>query len=646
MRKQKQIQSSNTYRVSEFFGMNTETKDIKAIVKGFTPDSLNWLTSTGKDAIILRRGSKLLGSTRNTGSGKITGLSVGEITNGSQVPFFTYGRKAKYYDSATDDTVEIGSSILPAATDGNDYWIFNYQNLAGSMMYMGSANGTAFKIPVANPGSSKDQALSLYFGFMRPAQGRVTAANAYDSSTKAKDLTTLYMSYIDRATAADYPSQTTGEAVGSSGSTNYTHTCSNIAAKRTVFAVSVSATVAAGTELFVDDACGNLTSNFGGTGTINYATGAIDVTFSSVTTGAVTCSYYYEDATSHGILDFSYSGTRVAGEGRRFAQFDGSGSLKAIFPLATTFYSFHTLKTWQTVTPVDDGNSGATNLSFRDSMGVSYPYSVYGGADGIYFVNTAYPGKPEIYVLRPYVGATQANIAIPKLMSQLLDLSSFSFDYAVIHEWQNYILVSCAQIRNGTADSFNSRTFLYNKKNGAWDLTDYAASRFATYNGTLLAGDSVTNNVFTLFSGFDDDDNLIPNYYTSHQTDFEMEGQKRFTKMNVDGLIVGSQSIKVSVSFDGSDFIDVFTIDGNGSYVDTGKSIAVGATTIGSKVAGGGNTVFANPFNVEFTVQSPLFQFVQFRFEALSGGYAQINYYEAKDIRRKSYKVPPVRISN
>ena len=83
----------------------------------------------------------------------------------------------------------------------------------------------------------------------------------------------------------------------------------------TVSGLLFSATTGSGTETFTDNYDGTLTSNAGGTGTINYATGAYDITFNEVTTGAVTSGYQWENATIKGVADFSKSATRVAGEG-------------------------------------------------------------------------------------------------------------------------------------------------------------------------------------------------------------------------------------------------------------------------------------------------------------------------------------------
>lgn len=637
------------HKVSEFFGMNTEVLDIKTLKDGWSPDSLNWITGTEKDNISLRRGTSLLGQTRNTGTGKITGLGVGTRDDGTEVPFFSYARKVKYYDSATDDTVEVGSNLLPAAADGEEVSIFPYQNLAGAFVYLSSVNSSVYKIPVANPGSAVDQSMTDYKGFLKFGQSRSILFNR-KGSNGFTDTNGLYMSWVDAPNLGNTApfAQVTAESVGSSGSTHYTFTLATVSGKKTAVQVQISATVAAGDEIFLDDKSGNLVSNYGGTGTVNYATGAVDVTFSDVTTGGVEADYYTEDATDHGVLDFDFSGTRVAGEGRYFKQFDGGGKLNSVFSLANVFYSFHEKKTWQTTIPTDDDDQGATpatNLTFREDMGVSYPYSVYGGTENIWFINNANPTEPQVYKLQPYTGATVANIAKPQLISDALNLSGFQFDYAVIYEWGIYVLLCCQQIRNGVADAYNSRTFLYNTKSKTWDLLDYPCSKLIKYAGTLVAGDPLTNNVFTLFSGFDDDGALIYNYWTSGATNHSAEGQKVHNRMKIEGLIQTSQNIEVYESYGGA-WIKIFTIQGTGSYVDSSKSIAVGSFVVGSKVVGGGGTVFANPFEIEFPVNSPRYEYVRVKFQATDGGYAQINNYEFKDIRYKGHRSLPERTIN
>ncbi len=645
-----------SHRVSSFFGLNTLLSDIYSMPPGFSPDSLNWMHGDEKDCLILRRGTALLGKTRSNLTSGVNGLGVATRNNGVQVPFFAAGTKLKYYDSATDDTVEVvdartgSGDIIPAGAGGDILSVSPYQNLAGAFCYVTSPNSQGWKIHAASPTHAVAQGLTDYRGFTKFGQSRALLFNRKSSSNGAVDKSGLYMSYVDKVSLANY-TQVTGESVGSLGSKTYTHNLVQATGVRTVMQIVVTATVAAGTETFLDDGNGNLVSNFGGTGTVNYATGAISVTFSDTTTGAVTCSYYYEDSTSKGVLDFSIDmtgtgGTRVPGSGRYFSQFDGGGPLNSVYPLADVFYSFHTIKTWQTRIPTDDSDSGTTppsNLPFREKMGVTNPISAFGGTDGIYYINNANPNRPEVYILRLYTGATSANIAAPKLLSAQLNLSQFVFDKAVIFEWGNYVLLALQQMRNGQADSFNSRMLVYNKKTGGWDMLDYPASGLAEYLGTLISGDPLTDNVFTLFSGFDDDGSIIPNYWTSGYDNLGFPGVKKTRRMVIGGLIQKSQQIKVSVSLDGGDFVNVFTIDGAGSYVDTGKTIAVGSNVMGSKIAGGGTTVYANPFEVEFPFETDRYVYARIRFEAISGGYAQINFYDFKWTVIKGFRVVPPR---
>jgi hypothetical protein len=280
-------------------------------------------------------------------------------------------------------------------------------------------------------------------------------------------------------------------------------------------------------------------------------------------------------------------------------------------------------------------------------MGVTYPYSAFGGATGIWFVNNSNPNRPEVYQLQLFTGTTSSNVAAPTLISKALNLSSYAFDKAVIFQWGIYVLLCFQQIRNGATDPYNSRMLIYNMKSGAWDMLDYPCSRLAEYEGTLISGDPLSNNIFTLFSGFDDDGMLISNYWTSGQTNHGYAGQKVTHRFVVDGLMQKSQNIDVSFSYDGGNFVKAFTISGTGAYVDSGKSIAVGSYVEGSKIVGGGGsaTVYANPFQVEFPLNTPRYEYIRVKFEATGGGYAQINFYEYKDNRYKSARVMPERQS-
>jgi hypothetical protein len=77
-----------------------------------------------------------------------------------------------------------------------------------------------------------------------------------------------------------------GEVVGPLGSQTYT----GLLAHKNVVPGTLVITEAAG-EVFTDNGDGTLTGSAGGTGTIDYDTGAYSVTFNAVTVGAVTADY-------------------------------------------------------------------------------------------------------------------------------------------------------------------------------------------------------------------------------------------------------------------------------------------------------------------------------------------------------------------
>jgi hypothetical protein len=186
--------------VSQFAGLDTFIKDTKTLKAGIATDSKNWVTGKFGDHIELRRGKLLLGQTRQSGSGKITGLDVGTRYDGVQVPFYSYGKKLKYYDATLDDTVEIGSDILGTPADGEDVWFAPYSNLAGSIVYVGSPNSGVFKIPVANPGTAVNQNITDFrFAFLKFGQGRSFAGQRNGTTAGNNDKTGIYLSRIDHA---------------------------------------------------------------------------------------------------------------------------------------------------------------------------------------------------------------------------------------------------------------------------------------------------------------------------------------------------------------------------------------------------------------------------------------------------------------
>jgi hypothetical protein len=624
------------FTVSQFSGLNTAIRDTKTLKPGIATDTKNWLTSKFGDHIELRRGSALLGQTRQSGAGKITGLGVGVRYDGTQVPFWSRGRKFEYYSATTDDRVEVGSNILPVVADGEDCWFSPYQNLAGSMMYGGSRNGGTFKIPVANPGSAVDQQTgSFNFGFLRFGQGRAFAGRRKGSTAGNQDDTGLYLSDIDKALLSSY-TQTTGEAYGTGDGVTKTfvHTLAVLSGtKKTAMYPSVTDTV----ETFTDDRNGNMVGSLGGTGIINYATGAVSITFNTAPNNlqAITCSYYTEDATDDGALDFT-SGAGV-GKNKIFRQDDG-GPFMAAFPFMDVSYCFHLLKTWALTTTIDD--TAATNLPYRN-IGVPYMRAVRETPDGVLCVDISNPNEPKVRRLE-LSKFGDASI-LPTSISDALDLSGYAFDYAVAFRWGDYEIVCCQEYINGTANTYNSVMFVRNIYSGAWDKLDYGASCLAEYDGSLIAGSPIANNVMTLFSGFDDDESSIDNYWQDGQLNLGTDNLKVSHRMVVKGLIQKDQDIAVYLILDDGSPVHVFTISGDGDYVDQGINTSIGSYTLGSKVIGGGGEATAHPFEVDFPIHTDKYERISARFQALNIGHAAINAYTYKDNRDKGRRTLPTK---
>lgn len=114
--------------------------------------------------------------------------------------------------------------------------------------------------------------------------------------------------------------------------------------------------------------------------------------------------------------------------------------------------------------------------------------------------------------------------------------------------------------------------------------------------------------------------------------------------MKVEGLIQKTQKIDVSLSFDGGNFTKLFTIDGSASYVDLGINTTIGSVTLGSKITGGGGSATAHPFEVEFHINTDIYEYCRVKFEATDVGYAQINEYSIKDLRYKGRKSLPNKV--
>lgn len=609
------------FKIESFIKGLVTSLEPKSIPEGSASASTNWLTEG--DRITLRRGTLLMGS-ENVGTGRITGSYTARKADGTEVAFRSRLSKIEYYDETTEDWIEVGSDILGSDALGEDVSFAEYVTNAGNQLWFSSPNSSLFKIMVANPDDYTDM-----YSSTKNFKGKIKIKfNRMVLWGRNSDKTGLYGSFVD---SANYTT------VSAEATTSLTGTLAFKAgeARRTCFGILLTIT---GTgEVYKDDYNGNLIGDAGGTGTINYTTGE----YTLDTAGVGTVDYQWENSTNGGIADFTESGTRLAGEGFIFRQDDGGGDLMNIFSYNQVEYAAHKFKTWRLEITTDDTN--ASNLTYRDNLGIPYWRAGYEDGDGVYLIDDSNTKDPKFRLLQYEVSSTEV---IPKAISNDLDLSNYRFDLSVVFGWGDYILFSCRH----KDSSINNTVFVYNKLWNSWDKMEQYVSVFSIYNGTLIAGDSLSGNTYVLFSGFDDDDSLINNSYETNSSSFSSllsdlsstdSILKKVKGFVIQGLIAKDQSLNVYANFDDSGYVLIGEITGSGDYVDLGQSVSVGSTTIGSREVGGGTDgVNAYNFKHKISLRSDKFEKIKLKFEATGIGYCAISSYIFHDIRLKETRLP------
>lgn len=611
--------------IKNFISGLVNSIEARAIPQDAASDVLNWLVEG--DKWVLRRGSAIVG-TNITGSGQITGLHTGFKVDGTEVTFLTYLQKIKYYDSVTANWIEIGSNQLGSSASGEEISFANYQSLAGAQTWLCSANSSLYKIMTANPGSITDEYLAAknYKGRIRIKQNRMWLVS------RTADKTGVYGSYIDAAVYTTVTDENIGTADGSTATFNDTLAFKAAGARRTCFAISVDA--AGSSETFSDNNDGTLTGSLGGTGTINYTTGAISVTFATAPTGSdpILCDYQWEDSTNTGIADFTKSAPRTAGQGFIFRQDDG-GVAQNVQSFKDIEYCFHEKKIWALTLTATDTN--ATNLIHRAKNGSPNWRGQVESGDGIYFVDDTDEKDPKIRLLTyDEQGSDQT---VPVAISNNLDLSDFRFNKVAGVEFGDFVLFACRTSGSTT----NNRVIMYDKIWKAFTILDYRVSCWAINNGALWAGDSISNNVYELFSGLDDDGSAVTNYLIMKAENFDIEGIKKEKRLMIGGEIGPDQDIEVYASIDNGAFVLLDTINGDGSYVDRTQAVTVGSFTIGrGEVGGGGSGITAYKFEKQIKLTLDRFEEIKLKFMATGVGWAAVSQIRHWDIRQSRRKIP------
>lgn len=592
-------------------GIVTLPSDPEQIPSQAAQDSLGFISSDGQ--IELCKGRLLIGA-QETANGNVHGEGWGYTVDGVKVHFRKTNTKIQYYNTTTLLWVDIVTGL----TSGAEYTFSAYQSLAGTFVYATGIDGI-YKIHTASPGDycSMYDATKNYKGKSMITQSRMSMWNVKGS------LTTHFLSYTDSA-----QDSTVYTAVSAEATTSLTGTLAFKAgdAKRTCFGLVATHTVSG--EVFTDNYNGTLTGSLGNTGTINYTTGAY--TFSIAGVGTV--NYSWEMTNNKGITDFTFSGTRTALQGDVVRQDEGGDAIGNILFHDGTYYSFKSRSVYS-LTIADTGLT-FNNKVFRKTIGLAYWRAVTATSKGIIFMDAANPDKPQLTILQPNL---QGDNLEPVVLASHFDFSKYIFDDCGMETFGEYIVFSA---RNSSS-TVNNKLFFYNVRLGSVDILPYGATTITTSDGLLYIGDTITENIYEILSGFDDDNNTIENYWISNDEKFGAENLKKVKRLRFKGLITPEQGFEVYTSYDNDTYTLVGTILGSGAYVDPTQSYTIGSQGIGTSVIGGeSTTVLGNFYLAELKISTPKFRKRSIKIKAIGTGYLSINLIEDYGISTFEQKLP------
>lgn len=591
-------------------GIVTIPADPELIPRQASQDSLGWISTDGQ--IELCKGRLLIGA-EETASGSVKGHGFGYTVNGTTIQFRKINTKIQYYNTATSLWVDVVTGLTASA----EYTFSPYQSLAGTFVYATGLDGI-YKICTANPGSyaSMYDSTKNYKGYSMIAQSRMSMWNVKGS------LTTHFLSYTDSA-----QDSTVYTSVSAEATTSLSGTLAFKAgdAKRTCFRLVATHTVSG--EVFTDNYDGTLTGTLGNTGTINYCTGAY--TFSVAGVGTV--DYAWENSNVKGVTDFTFSGTRTALQGDVVRQDEGGDPILNIIYHEGSYYSIKSRSVYR----LTIASTGLTfeNILFRNSIGMPYWRSLVATNKGIVLMDTSKLDKPQLTILQKNL----TDNLEPFVLANQFDFSEYVWDNCAMSTFGEFIVFS-----GRTSDSsINNKLFMYNVRRDTVDILSYSAKTIAVDSGLIYIGDSFTDNVYEILSGFDDDGSTIENYWTSNDERYDSENLKKVKKLRLKGLISRDQDLQVYVSYDNDAFQLVGTILGDGAYVDLDSTYEIGSQGIGSSMIGGESSSIEGSFYLaELKISTPKFRKRTIKLVASGIGYVSVNMIDDFNIKLFQQRIP------
>jgi len=586
-------------------GIHTVPRSTEDIPPQSASDSSGWLSTD--NSIELMRGRTLVGA-ELTDNGSVQGHWYWYKADGTTVHFRKINTKIQYYNTTTGLWVD----IITGLTSWAEYTFSPYQSLAGAFMYVTGIDGI-YKICTASPWdyASMYDSTKNFKGKSIIATGRMIMWDV-KAWTVNFDKTGLYGSRIDAQNSTVYTT-VSAEVIADTASGTLAFKAWD--AKRTCFWVTITDTSSG--EVFTDNYSGVLTGTLWGTGTINYMTGA----FTTSQSGAGTADYQWEMTNNKWVTDFTKTATRLAAEWFTFRQDEWGDAIQKVTVHDGSYYSLKQRSVYKLT--IDSTDLIATNIVFRKDIGMQYWRSSVTTGKGIIFMDTANREKPQLTILTP--NAIGDNLE-PVVLAKQFDFSNYEWDMCAMGTFGEYIVFSGRTPSNSTNDTL----FFYNFRIGTIDILPYFAKTILEIEGRLYIGDTTTENVYEILSGFDDDNQEIVNYWISGDDLFWTTRLKKVKRFRIKWLITPSQKLEVYVNYDDSSFTQIGTILGNWEYVSSDSNpYTIWANGIGTSIIGGESSWEDwNIYFTEFHLSQGKFRKRRIKLVASGVWYVSVNSYQ------------------
>ena len=593
-------------KVTKVWGLGTQSQlEPELIKRGGFSNSSNFIASIDKVELL---GGRLLTGAEEVGGTPCLGLGSIQMQNGTWVMIRKNNTDLQAYSFVTDLWTTIKSGLIA----NEDIYFDNSYTPAGRQIWACGQDGLFKMYPsaIANVLTLTDSTKN-YKGKIRIEKSRMITVGMKE------DPTGIRLSKIDKD--SNY-TLVTAESVSVAPGSHYTGTL----AQTQVFGLVFTK----GSETLRDDKNGNLTGN--GSGTINYATGEYVLDFTTSNGTAVTVSYLWENPLIGGLADFTYSATRLAGEGNVLRQ-DATGT-KSMFvqPYNNSYYTLQDSGSW--VLSINSKDDDFNNQIYNTMVSCASPEGGIAIKDGIVFIDTSEIDKPK---LRKLTLNQLGDKVIPEDLAELFNLDGYIFDDCPMIQINDYIVFS------GKADgsAINNITFVYNLLTKGMTAATGGYNFFCKANGRVYGGDSASPNVYELFSGYDDLGYSPTGIIESGNDNLDTEQLKKVKKFYVEGFLSGDQAFDIYLAFDKENYTLVGEITMADILTDVDEQ-TFGSIIYGDDLYGGSSLpIAASWFKKAFRLNTPKFERVMWKIVPKGIGYLGITQVKFSDIRVKGIKV-------